>query len=289
MYPYSLNKVLILPLKKKIYWLPVLVDKKLHSLFSPSLPNFTFPRSPNMELIIALFSHVLNFHLFFPKPSAELKKAKKTFSVSVSTEPCLSGTTQPRPPAVQLLPGNVSSIALHIPCTCVLSFIPTSFRVFPPLLCGIHSVDACLGSVHGYKLWDLVYLRLFWLLLELDIHPRLQPSFRIFQGLLCCFLASVNAERVDAILVLDLLCTGLFFSPLQSFWKALRIFSIHSVLKSHRVSWWGPCCAECLWTHSDWWFISLSCNTFLILLLGWFSSYHCNFSVLSFLFPAATH
>lgn len=72
-----------------------MADKKLHSLFSPSLPNFTFPHSPNMELIIALFFHVLNFHLFFPEPSAELKKAKKTFSVSVSTEPCLSGTTQP--------------------------------------------------------------------------------------------------------------------------------------------------------------------------------------------------
>lgn len=124
---------------------------------------------------------------------------------------------------------------LHIPCTCLLSFIPTSFRVFPPLLCGTPSVDACLGNVHGYRLWDLVYLRLFWLLLELDIHPRLQPSFTIFQGLLHCFLASVDAERVDAILVLDLLCTGLFLSVLKSFWEALRIFSIHSVLKSNRV------------------------------------------------------
>lgn len=222
-----------------------------------------------MELIIALFFHVLNFHLFFPKPSAELKKAKKTFSVSISTEQCLSGTTQPPPPptpcsfCAACTWRCLSSIALHIPCTCLLSFFPTSFRVFPPLLCGTPSVDACLGNVHGYRLWDLVYLRLFWLLLELDIHPRLH------QGLLHCFLASVDAERVDAILVLDLLCTGLFFfPPLKRFWEALRIFSIHSVLKSNPVSWWGPCCAECLWTHSDWWFISLSCKTLLILLLG---------------------
>lgn len=133
-YLYSLNKVLMLLLKQKPHHLPILVDRKLSSLPPSSLP--CFPSSSNMELIIALFFHVLNFHLFFPKSSTKLKKAKKTTSVSVSTELCrwVSGSLAP-PAAPQCSPCPALSlhhlhIAVHSAPTCLLFCIPFSFSVF---------------------------------------------------------------------------------------------------------------------------------------------------------------
>lgn len=129
-----------------------MVVKKFSSR-SPSPANFTFPYSPSMELTIALFSHFLNFHLFFPKSLSELKNPKR-----ISWFP-LNNAHQANSP----FPSDI----LWGPLSCCAAFACHSFSTswtfpshlafsrscflswFSPWLCGTQSIVASLGSVHG--------------------------------------------------------------------------------------------------------------------------------------------
>lgn len=55
-----------------------------------------------------------------------------------------------------------------------------------------------------------MYLKMLWLLSKLDMDPKLKPSFRICKGLLSGFLASVDVNRADAVLILHVFWVWLF-------------------------------------------------------------------------------
>lgn len=89
----------------------------------------------------------------------------------------------------------------------------------------------------------------FWLSVskcQLDVHPRVYPSFRVFGACSGAFWL-VLMLRGHLPFWLFLSYERAFFSPLEGVWESWRVFSVPSVLKSHRVSWWEPCCCVVYW------------------------------------------
>ena len=94
-----------------------------------------------------------------------------------------------------------------------------------------------------------MYRRRVWLSVskcQLDVHPRVYPSFRVFGACSGAFWL-VLMLRGHLPFWLFLSYERAFFSPLEGVWESWRVFSVPSVLKSHRVSWWEPCCCVVYW------------------------------------------
>ena len=101
-----------------------------------------------------------------------------------------------------------------------------------------------------------MYQRQVWLSVskcQLDVHPRVYLSFRVFGAcsgafwLLLMLRGHLPLSKSESLSVrepfwLFLSYERAFFSPLEGVWESWRVFSVPSVLKSHPVSWWEPCC-----------------------------------------------
>lgn len=95
-----------------------------------------------------------------------------------------------------------------------------------------------------------MYRRWVWLPVskcQLDVHPRVYPSFRVFGACSGAFWLLLML-RGHLPFWLFLSYERAFFSPLEGVWESWRVFSVPSVLKSHRVSWWEPCCCVVYWS-----------------------------------------
>lgn len=98
-----------------VYWLAVLAETEAGTLLSfPTIPaQVHFPWFSQYEINLGL-----NCHLFLTKIFKRNKESQEDL-VSVSTELCPAG------PSALLVPGSISSVALHGPYAWLLPFILT--------------------------------------------------------------------------------------------------------------------------------------------------------------------
>ena len=217
-----------------VYWFAVLAETEAGTLLSfPTIPaQLHFPWFSQNEINLGL-----NCCLFLTKVFKRTKESQEDL-LSVSTEPCPAGPLCCpgawqhlfRRPALVSFPPSWPLPGGLLPC-----FAEHGLELLVKEVCtDINSEVVCTKDRFGYLSKC-----------QLDVHPRAYPSFRVSGA---CSGACSGAFWLLLMLRghlpfwLFLSYVRAFFCPLECVWESWRVFSVPSVLKSHPVSWWGPCC-----------------------------------------------
>ena len=213
-----------------VYWLVLLAETEAGSLLSsPTIPaQLHFHWFSQYEINLGL-----NCRLFLTKVFKRTKESHEDL-LTVSMEPCPTGPLC-CPDAWQRLfcrPALVSFPPFwpfpsgFLPC-----FAEHGLELLVKEVCtDINSEVVCTKDRFGYLSKC-----------PLDVHPRAYPSFRVFRACSGAFWLLLKL-RGHLPFWLFLSYVSAFFCPLECVLESWRVFSVPSVLKSHPVSWWGPCC-----------------------------------------------